>query len=51
MATTKTIVREHEADLVVREVQTAADGVVALTLARAGRGRAAGRGRPARTST
>ncbi len=33
MTTTKTIVREHEADLVVREVQIAADGVVALTLA------------------
>ncbi len=33
MTTTKTIVREHEADLVVREVQVAADGVVALTLA------------------
>jgi ferredoxin-NADP reductase len=31
--TTQTIVREHEADLVVREVQTAADGVVVLTLA------------------
>jgi ferredoxin-NADP reductase len=33
MTTTQTIVREHEADLVVREVQIAADGVVALTLA------------------
>ena len=33
MTTTQTIVREHEADLVVREAQTVADGVVALTLA------------------
>jgi ferredoxin-NADP reductase len=32
MTTTQTIVREHEADLVVREVRTVADGVVALTL-------------------
>jgi ferredoxin-NADP reductase len=32
MTTTQTIVREHEADLVVREAQTVADGVVALTL-------------------
>jgi len=31
--TTQTIVREHEADLVVREAQVVADGVVALTLA------------------
>jgi ferredoxin-NADP reductase len=31
--TTQTIVREHEADLVVREVQIVADGVMALTLA------------------
>jgi ferredoxin-NADP reductase len=31
--TTQTIVREHEADLVVREAQIVADGVVALTLA------------------
>ena len=33
MTTTQTIVREHEADLVVREARTVADGVVALTLA------------------
>jgi ferredoxin-NADP reductase len=33
MTTTQTILREHEADLVVREVQTVADGVLALTLA------------------
>ncbi|HJV13026.1 MAG TPA: PDR/VanB family oxidoreductase [Propionibacteriaceae bacterium] len=32
MTTTQTIVREHEADLVVREAQSVADGVVALTL-------------------
>jgi ferredoxin-NADP reductase len=32
MTITQTIVREHEADLVVREAQTVADGVVALTL-------------------
>jgi ferredoxin-NADP reductase len=31
--TTQTIVREHEADLVVREAQIVADGVMALTLA------------------
>ena len=31
--TTQTIVREHEADLVVREARSVADGVVALTLA------------------
>jgi ferredoxin-NADP reductase len=31
--TTQTIVRQHEADLVVREAQDDADGVVALTLA------------------
>src|SRR4029450_1697115 len=31
--TTQTIVREHEADLVVREAQIVADGVVALPLA------------------
>jgi ferredoxin-NADP reductase len=33
MTTTQTIVREHEADLVVQEAETVADGVVALTLA------------------
>ncbi len=33
MTTTQTIVREHEADLVVQEAGTVADGVVALTLA------------------
>jgi ferredoxin-NADP reductase len=33
MMTTQTIVREHEADLVVREARSVADGVVALTLA------------------
>jgi ferredoxin-NADP reductase len=33
MTTTQTIVREREADLVVREVLPVADGVVALTLA------------------
>jgi ferredoxin-NADP reductase len=32
MTITQTIVREHEADLVVKEVHTVADGVVALTL-------------------
>ena len=31
--TTKTIIREHEADLVVREARTVADDVVVLTLA------------------
>ena len=31
--TTQTIVREHEADLVVREARSVADGVIALTLA------------------
>ena len=50
MTTTKTIVREHEADLVVREVQAAADGVVALTLA-APDGPACRPGPRARTST
>ena len=35
MTTTKTIVREVEADLVVREARTVADGVVALVLAEA----------------
>ena len=29
MTTTQTIVREHEADLVVQEAETVADGVVA----------------------
>ena len=33
MTTTQTIVREHEADLVVQEAETVADGVVVLTLA------------------
>jgi ferredoxin-NADP reductase len=33
MTTTQTIVREHEADLVVQDAETVADGVVALTLA------------------
>ena len=33
MTTTKTIVREHEADLVVQQAETVADGVVTLTLA------------------
>ena len=33
MTTTQTIVREHEADLVVQAAETVADGVVALTLA------------------
>jgi ferredoxin-NADP reductase len=33
MAATKTIVREHEADLVVQSAATVAEGVVALTLA------------------
>ena len=33
MTTTKTIVREHEADLVVQQAQIVADGVVSLTLA------------------
>ena len=33
MTITQTIVREHEADLVVREAQRVADGVVAITLA------------------
>jgi ferredoxin-NADP reductase len=32
MTITQTIVREHEADLVVREAQRVADGVVAITL-------------------
>jgi ferredoxin-NADP reductase len=32
MTITQTIVREHEADLVVRDAQTVANGVVALTL-------------------
>ena len=33
MTTTQTIVREHEADLVVQDAETVADGVVVLTLA------------------
>ena len=33
MTTTKTIVREHEADLVVQQAEIVADGVVSLTLA------------------
>jgi ferredoxin-NADP reductase len=33
MTITQTIVREHEADLVVREAQRVADGVLAITLA------------------
>ena len=33
VTTTKTIIREHETDLVVREAQTIADDVVVLTLA------------------
>ena len=33
MTITQTILREHEADLVVREARSVADGVVALTLA------------------
>jgi ferredoxin-NADP reductase len=33
VTTTKTIIREHEADLVVQDAQTVADDVVALTLA------------------
>ena len=33
MVATKTTVREHEADLVVRAAETVADGVLALTLA------------------
>lgn len=33
MTTTKTIVREHEADLVVQQAEMVADGVVSLTLA------------------
>ncbi|HET9647546.1 MAG TPA: PDR/VanB family oxidoreductase [Microlunatus sp.] len=33
MTTTKTIVREHEADLVVQEAETVADGVLSLSLA------------------
>jgi ferredoxin-NADP reductase len=33
VTTTKTIIREHETDLVVREARTVADGVVVLTLA------------------
>jgi ferredoxin-NADP reductase len=33
VTTTKTIIREHEADLIVQEARPVADGVVALTLA------------------
>ena len=50
MTATKTIVREHEADLVVRRAEIVADGVVALTLADS-TGVRCRRGRRARTST
>ena len=33
VTTTKTIIREHEADLVIQDAQAVADDVVALTLA------------------
>ena len=50
MTTTKTIVREHEADLVVQQAEIVADGVVTLTLADRSGGPCR-RGRRAHTST